>query len=100
MRPATARRTAWFAIFGELAALIAIAFFNSRYGIIFGHVRTYDHHLETVVPQAMGAIPGERVVAGGQTVGEITKAEVTKDGRAHLVMGLDDTVWPLPQDST
>lgn len=87
------------ALLGVAAVVVLILFVNSRYGIIVGHVSGYPHHLETVVPQAFEVIPGERMVAGGQTVGKITKAEVTKDGRAHIVMGLDDTVWPVPSDS-
>lgn len=98
--PARVRRLAQFALFGVAAVLIAILFAQSRWGIIFGKPQSYDNHIELLVPQAMGVIPGERMVAAGGTIGEITEAEVTKQGLAHIVMGLDDTVWPLPDDST
>jgi phospholipid/cholesterol/gamma-HCH transport system substrate-binding protein len=80
-------------------AVIAVLFMGSKYGVIFGGIPSYPHYLQTVVPSAFEVIPGERMVAGGETVGEITKANVTKSGQAHIVMGLDNSVWPVPADT-
>jgi ABC-type transporter Mla subunit MlaD len=57
------------------------------------------HKLQVVVPEAIGVIPGERMVAGGQQVGSIDSASVTRDGKAHLVMAIDNSAWPLPRDT-
>jgi ABC-type transporter Mla subunit MlaD len=59
----------------------------------------YPHYVQTVVPEATGIIPGERVVAAGLAVGQITSANVTRDGAAHVVMGIGDSAWPLPTDT-
>jgi phospholipid/cholesterol/gamma-HCH transport system substrate-binding protein len=95
-----ARGLARLAIGSTVLAVVVVLFVDSRYGIIFGHTGSYPHYLQTTVPSAFEAIPGERVVAGGVTVGEITQADVTSRGKAHLVMGIDDTEWPIPTDST
>jgi len=93
------RGLARLALFGGVLAVVGILFAGSRYDIILGGVPSYDHYLQTVVPSAFEVIPGERMVAGGQTVGEITSANVTRTGHAHIVMGLDDSVWPIPADT-
>lgn len=72
---------------------------NSGYGIIFGAVPGYPHYIQTTVPSAFEAIAGERITAAGITVGEITRANITARGQAHIVMGLDKSVWPIPSDS-
>src|SRR5581483_391599 len=59
----------------------------------------YDRHLQVVIPEATGVIPGERVVAGGATIGVVTAASVTKDYKAHIVLGIQDSAWPLPTDT-
>jgi ABC-type transporter Mla subunit MlaD len=99
MSPKRARGLVRLALGVAAFAAIAILFTNSRYDIIFGGVGSYPHYLQTVVPSAFEVIPGERMVAGGETVGEITHANVTGSGQAHVVMGLDDSVWPVPRDS-
>jgi phospholipid/cholesterol/gamma-HCH transport system substrate-binding protein len=58
------------------------------------------HRVQVITPEAVGVIPGERMVAAGQTVGSITSTRVTPSGEAHLVMTIDDSAWPLPQDTT
>ncbi|MHB8693475.1 MAG: Mce/MlaD family protein [Solirubrobacteraceae bacterium] len=87
------------AITGAVLAGLAVLFVNSKYDIMFGGVSSYPHYLQTVVPSAYEVIPGERMVAGGETVGEITGANVTRSGLAHVTMGLDSSVWPLPSDT-
>lgn len=85
-----------------LAAVVVGLFFmfrGDKYGIIFGHPSSFDHHLQTTVPSAFEVIPGERVVSGGIDEGQITQAYVTKTGQAHLVMGFKNNVWPLPADT-
>jgi phospholipid/cholesterol/gamma-HCH transport system substrate-binding protein len=99
MSPENARGLARFALLAAVLAILGILFINSKYGIIFGHTQGWSHSIQTVVPQAFEVIPGERMVEGGETVGEITKAQVTKDGRAHIVMGLNDSGWPIQTDS-
>ena len=94
-----ARGLARLAVLGGVIAVVGILFSNSRYDIIFGGVGSYPHYLQTVVPSAFEVIPGERMVAGGLTVGEITSANVTKSGQAHVVMGIDSSEWPIPSDS-
>src|ERR1700730_13419985 len=95
----SARRLVTAAFATVAVAVLAILFIQSRYGILFGQTPTYPHSIQTTVPSAFEVIPGERMVAGGTTVGEITKAEVTKNGQAHVVMGIDGSHWPLPNDS-
>jgi phospholipid/cholesterol/gamma-HCH transport system substrate-binding protein len=58
------------------------------------------HWVQTVVPEATGVIQGERVTAAGETAGYVVSADVTKHGRAHIVMDIDNSVWPLPKDTT
>jgi ABC-type transporter Mla subunit MlaD len=81
------------------AVLAVVLFANSRYGVLFGELPSYPHYIQTVVPSAFEAIPGERMVAAGETVGEITRANVTRRGQAHIVMGIDNAEWPIPSDS-
>lgn len=81
------------------AVIVVVLFANSRYGILFGNVPSYSHYIQMVVPSAFEAIPGERMVAAGETVGEITETNVTSRGQAHLVMGIDNAEWPIPTDS-
>lgn len=59
-----------------------------------------EHWLQTVVAEAKGVIPGERVTAAGQTAGYIASAHVTHRGEAHIVIDIDNSVWPVPRDST
>jgi phospholipid/cholesterol/gamma-HCH transport system substrate-binding protein len=87
------------ALAAVVVALLVIAISGSGYAIIWGHTKSWGHHVSFTVPNAFEVIPGERVIAGGKTVGQITKAEVTPEGKAHLELGLDSTVWPLPTDS-
>ncbi|MHB8736394.1 MAG: hypothetical protein ACYC6M_13920 [Terriglobales bacterium] len=85
-----------------LAAVVVGLFFvfrGNKYGIIFGHPASFDHYLQTTVPSAFEAMPGERVVLGGIDEGQITQATVTSTGQAHLVMGFKNNVWPLPADT-
>lgn len=89
------RRLALLAV----AAIAIVLFAQSRYGILFEELPSYPHYIQTVVPSAFEAIPGERMVAAGETVGEITETNVTKQGQAHLVMGIDNAEWPIPTDS-
>src|ERR1700728_2647060 len=49
--------------------------------------------IQTRVPEATGVIQGERVTAAGQTVGYVVSTNVTRQGKAHLVMDIDDSVW-------
>jgi ABC-type transporter Mla subunit MlaD len=72
---------------------------GDKYGIVFGHPSEFDHYLQTTVPSAFEALPGERVTVAGIDAGQLTQANVTKDGRAHLVLGIDNRVWPLPTDT-
>src|SRR5580700_1157783 len=58
------------------------------------------HWIQTVVPEATGVIQGERMTSAGQTAGYIVSANVTRQGQAHIVMDIDNSVWPLPTDST
>jgi ABC-type transporter Mla subunit MlaD len=57
------------------------------------------YSLQLTVPEATGVIPGERVVQGGLTAGTIESANVTANGEAHLVLGIDRQFWPIPSDS-
>jgi ABC-type transporter Mla subunit MlaD len=85
-----------------LAAAVVGLFFlirDSRYGIVFGHPAQFNHHLQTTLPSAFEAMPGERVTVGGIDSGEVTRATVTKHGQAHLVLGIDNRHWPLPTDT-
>jgi ABC-type transporter Mla subunit MlaD len=59
----------------------------------------YSHYVQLNVSEATGVIPGERVVSGGATVGEITSALVTPRYGARLVLGIDDSAWPIATDS-
>lgn len=93
------RSLARFAFFAVIVAILGILFMNSGYGILFGQTGEYPHYIQTVVPSAFEVIPGERIVAAGATVGEITAANVTRTGQAHIVMGIDNDEWPLPSDS-
>lgn len=85
---------------GIILAVVIVASGNSPYLIVFGTTPTYPHHLQIVAPSAFEAIKGERVTEGGIGVGEITQANVTDAGKAHLVLGLNDNAWPVPTDST
>lgn len=58
------------------------------------------HWIQTVVPEATGVIQGERMTSAGQTAGYIVSANVTRQGQAHIVMDINNSVWPLPTDST
>ena len=100
MADSSARKLVGYAAGAVVLAVLAILFINSRYGIIFGQTQSWPHSIQTVVPSALEVQPGERMVAGGTTVGEITRAEVTKTGQAHIVMGLNNSVWPIPTDTT
>ncbi|MHB8694482.1 MAG: MlaD family protein [Solirubrobacteraceae bacterium] len=82
-----------------IAVVAVVLFAGSRYGVLFGRLGSYPHYIQMVVPSAFEVIPGQRMVAGGVTVGQITAADVTRQGQAHLVMGVDDSAWPLPTDS-
>ena len=93
------RKLVGAAIWAVIAGVVVLLFINSKYAIIFGHTGSYPHYLQTTVPSAFEVIPGERMVAGGNSVGEITSANVTKTGQAHIVMGLDNSVWPIPSTS-
>lgn len=57
------------------------------------------HRVTVVTDRAEGIIPGLHVRAGGVRVGTVESATVTAEHRARLVLGLDDSVWPLPADS-
>jgi ABC-type transporter Mla subunit MlaD len=59
-----------------------------------------QHRVTVVVPEAVGVLPGYQVRAAGRPVGTIEEASVTKDYKAKVVLALDDSVWPLPTDST
>jgi ABC-type transporter Mla subunit MlaD len=59
-----------------------------------------SHQLQVVIPDATGIIPGERVVAAGQTAGSIATANVTRGGEAQIVINIDSAAWPVPRDST
>jgi phospholipid/cholesterol/gamma-HCH transport system substrate-binding protein len=92
-------QAAKWVVSGAVLVVVFLLLAGSRYAIIFGGVPDYPHHIQTVVPSAFEVVPGERMVAAGETVGEITSATVTRTGQAHLVMGLDNSEWPLPSDS-
>ena len=84
------------------AAVVVGLFFiirDSKYGIVFGHPGSYDHHLQTTVPSAFEAMPGERITVGGIDAGQVTKAYVTRNGQAHLVLGISNRYWPMPSDT-
>jgi ABC-type transporter Mla subunit MlaD len=85
-----------------LALAVAGLFFvirASKYGIVFGHPARFDHYLQTTVPSAFEALPGERVLVNGIDAGQLTRANVTKTGQAHLVLGIRNRYWPLPADT-
>ena len=87
---------------GILGAVVVGLFFvirDSRYGIVLGHPATFSHYLQTTIPTAYEALPGERVTVNGIDAGELTQATVTKTGQAHLVLGIDNSDWPLPADT-
>jgi ABC-type transporter Mla subunit MlaD len=90
MQAQTARKLAKLALVAALVAVVAVLIMSGG---------GYSHSVQTVVPDATGVIPGERVVAAGLTVGSITSATVTRNGQAHLVMGIDNSIWPLPTDT-
>lgn len=73
--------------------------FKSYADRLFPSMQTFPHYIQTVVPEATGVIPGERMVAAGITVGSIESANVTRSGEAHIVMGIDDSAWPLASDT-
>ena len=86
-----------------IAAAVVVGLFfllrDSKYGIVFGHPGSFDHSLQTTVPNAMEALPGERVLINGTDAGELTSANVTKTGQAHLVLGIANRYWPLATDT-
>jgi phospholipid/cholesterol/gamma-HCH transport system substrate-binding protein len=90
MLPSSALRFAKLALAAGLVAVIVVVVASGG---------SSGHTVQVVVPEATGVIPGERVVAGGNTVGSISSATVTRDGKAHLVMQIDDSAWPLPRDT-
>jgi len=93
------RKLTKYSIITVLVVIFGVLFMNSSYGILFGVTQSYPHYIQTVVPSAYEVIPGERMVAAGETVGEITAANVTRTGQAHIVMGIDNNEWPIPADS-
>jgi ABC-type transporter Mla subunit MlaD len=85
-----------------LVALVVGLFFvmrDSKYGIIFGHPAQFSHYLQTTVPSAFEATPGERVTMHGLDAGQVTQTSVTKTGQAHLVLGISSEDWPLPANT-
>jgi ABC-type transporter Mla subunit MlaD len=84
-----------------IAAIVGLFFVfrGDRYGIVFGHPQSFPHYVQATVPSAFEVIPGERVISGGVDEGEITQAYVTRTGQAHLVLGIQNDVWPLPSDT-
>ena len=99
MRATRVRGVVRLAILAAVVVGLFFMFRGDKYGIIFGHPSSFDHYLQTTVPSAFEAMPGERVVSGGIDEGQITQATVTKTGQAHLVMGFKNNVWPLPADT-
>jgi ABC-type transporter Mla subunit MlaD len=105
-RGSPARTLAATGIVLALVAIAVIVFFddtNAGLSIRLGlgiPTGPGDHWIQTVVPEATGVIPGERVTAAAQTAGYVVSAKVTRHGDAHIVMDIDNSVWPLPRDST
>jgi virulence factor Mce-like protein len=56
---------------------------------------SYPHRVSVTVPQATGMVPGLRVVTAGRKVGKVAETSVTPDGKARLVLEVDDEAWPL-----
>lgn len=84
-----------------IVAVVAVLIWNSGDSelIIFGKNPSYPHQIQITAPSAFEAIPGERVVEGGVGIGTILHTNVTKQARAHLVLGISDQAWPIPTDS-
>ncbi|MEA2346362.1 MAG: phospholipid/cholesterol/gamma-HCH transport system substrate-binding protein [Thermoleophilaceae bacterium] len=58
------------------------------------------HQVSLNVPDATNLILGQEVRMSGQTVGKVTTLGPADQGRAaHIVMTLDDSVWPLAKDT-
>src|ERR1700729_1233836 len=105
-RPSAARRLAPLALVGALIVIGVILFLdNTQTGLSIRlalglKTGPSGHWIQTVVPEANGVIQGERVTAAGQTAGYVVSANVTKQGQAHIVMNVDNAIWPVPSDST
>ncbi|WP_354698944.1 hypothetical protein DSM112329_04643 [Paraconexibacter sp. AEG42_29] len=55
------------------------------------------HDLHVTVGDAANTVVGQRIRAGGVTVGEISSIDPVERGRkVRLGLRLDDSVWPLP----
>jgi ABC-type transporter Mla subunit MlaD len=67
--------------------------------IIFGKEPSYPHYLNVTVPSAFEAADGQRVTEGGEGIGTIVEANVTKSAQAHLRLGISAAAWPIPLDS-
>lgn len=77
-----------------LATLVAIVLLAG------GNGGDDDRRLVLVADQATNIFTGVPVRAAGQKVGEIAEAAPLNDGRARLVLRIDDErVWPVPRDS-
>jgi ABC-type transporter Mla subunit MlaD len=96
-----ARGLARLAVVLAAVAVLAIVVANSGDSelIIFGESPSYDHYIQVTVPSAFEAIPGERLTQAGLGVGTITATNVTNTAHAHLVMGVENSAWPIPSDS-
>ena len=105
-RTSAARRLAPAAVLVALLVIGVIVFLdNTQTGLSIRlalglKTGPSGHWIQTTVPEATGVIQGERVTAAGQTAGYVVSANVTKQGQAHIVMDVDNSVWPLPRDST
>jgi ABC-type transporter Mla subunit MlaD len=59
------------------------------------------HRLFVDVPDASGALAGQRIRMAGQSVGRVASVRPLDRGRAaRLELKLDDSAWPLPRGTT
>jgi ABC-type transporter Mla subunit MlaD len=102
MANVNARKNVRRAALALVAVLMVVLIANSGNSelVIFGGGPSYDHKLQLVVPSAFEVIKGERVTEGGVGIGSILSADVTRQARAHIVIGVSDSAWPVPTDST
>ncbi len=90
--PYGARRLAAVLTLVVAVVVVAIVFVGSD-----GEART----IRLTVDRADHLEKGSVVRAAGQKIGSIKSAEPTKDGRANLVLSIDDDkAWPVPENAT
>jgi ABC-type transporter Mla subunit MlaD len=82
-----------------LLLIVLVASSGNSELVIFGGGPSYDHTLQLTVPSAFEVIKGERVTEGGVDAGSIVSTNVTPQAQAHIVLGIQDSAWPVPTDS-